>query len=593
MVQLSEDWGKLVLSCPQGEEDGGGGVPEGVDPPYGSSYAMIGQNSVKIRSRAMGLLIRIIDPNRINLMRVRWWVPILLLVLLPAVRASTRLEIHPAVDTYVDNNSPDSSFSHEVELVVANTADNSIWAYLMFDLSGIPANAQIISATLFLSHAWGDLAVPRVYRVLQPIASDVTWETRPQYSPEWYADGSGEYAVHWDVSTVISSSLADRYVSFCLVFEQAAQRGFYSHESAYSEDWPALVVEYNTSPQIGTPEYTDKATWADIFTFRLSASDPDGDAVKAYLVLDGSTYQMTQTSQSEFLYCWSPKKEDVGNHTFFFRVTDGTSTTESETFSLTVEKVPTSLSLMVSPTTVHLDEAVYLIGKLNPAIAGTLVRVRLFSPDNSALEKTAYTQEDGSLSLKIENFNVRSLGMWRGYAAWDGDPYYEGSVSPEVVFEVIKAKSNLTVLVSENVLRANKPTTIWGRLDPPLEGEEITLRFWLGGLTFQETVTTGPGGEFTYRFKPQELCRKHGVPDFTGSWSLTVAWGGNQVYFSCAETAGVQVLAPLWVETQFLLAIPVGAGGLAGLVVAVTRARATYKPPPARKEELVFEVVGG
>jgi hypothetical protein len=515
------------------------------------------------------------------------------LTLLPSAAARS-ITLYPPADTYVDNLYPDGSFGTSSYLYVENLEDRAQLAYLMFDLSDIPSNAQIRGATLYLRHYSGSYTHPYVFRVVDAISETMTWTSRPSYSVSWYAAGVGTDSVSWDVTEAVRNALPAGSVSFCLAYTSPGEyEYFYSKDHYFSSYRPCLELVYNTHPAIENYQFSpSSAEWGSPFTFSARCSDPDGDTLSVTLVMGPNRWPMQWVGPSSYRFSWTPEQENIGTKSFYIEVSDGTSTVTSPVRTLTVEKKSTSLSLSTSSSEVRLGSSLRFQGIINPPITGVAVRLVLADPENRGREELAYTQS-GQFSFLLENFTKNDLGWWKAVAVFGGNEYYKGSTSPEVNFRVLKATSNISTSASENLVRGDREMIISGTLNPPgLPGERITLSFSVGDSRFEEETTTGPGGAFSFRFEPSKLAERHGVARWTGEWRVTASWQGSETHSGSQVLSSFVVLAPLWVEQWFPLASALSAGLLGGLAVAVVRARRTYAPPPTSrsKERLVFEV---
>jgi hypothetical protein len=517
---------------------------------------------------------------------------VLLFVLIGGVEAKAEKMLYPSVDTYVDNQYPDSSFGSSYVLAVTNVESLTQMSYLMFDLSGIPSNAEVLSAylSLYAVSRFGS-SHPRVFRVPGAISGNMTWQSKPAYATDWYADGQGDGIVYWDVKEVVKSSLSTGVVSFCVAYPVAGNsENFYSKESSYP---PALKIEYNTPPQIESYSFGPQtAEWGENFTFSVKCWDPDGDSLNVTLVLGGARLPMGQTSARDYLYGWTSQKEDIGTKSFYIEVSDGFSTITTPINNLIIERRSTYLSLSASSSEVRIGSTIRFQGTISPPLTGVPIKLTLVTPTGATREEQTSTK-NGQFSFFLENFTKNDLGRWRAVASFVGNEYYKPSTSPEKTFEVKKALSVISAEISENLVRGDRKVVLFGTLNPPgVSGEQVVLSFWVGESKFEETVLTESGGTFSFKFEPSKLAEKHGIKDWTGEWRVTASWTGSDIYSGSQVSSSLLVLAPLWVEHWFPLASALSAGLLGGLTVAVIRARKTYAPPPLSKskEKLVFEV---
>ncbi len=519
----------------------------------------------------------------------------LALTLLPTVAAKSAT-LYPTADTYVDNKYPNIPFGTSSYLGVENLEDRAQLAYLMFDLSSIPPNAQILGATLHLRHYSGSYTHPDVFRVMDTISETMTWSTRPGYSTSWQAEGVGADSVSWNVTEAVRNALPARFVSFCLAYTSVGEyEYFYSKDYYFSPYRPYLELEYNTPPVIENYRFSpSSAEWGSSFTFSARCSDPDGDSLSVTVVMGRNRLPMELVGPNTYRLSWTPGQENIGTKSFYIEASDGISAVTTPAHTLTVEKKSTSLSLSISSSEVRLGSSLRFQGIINPSITGVAVTLVLVGPENLTREKLTYSQ-NGQFSFLLENFTKNDLGWWKAVAFFGGNEYYKGSTSPEVNFRVLKAASTISARVSENLVRGDREMVISGTLNPPgLPGERIVLSFSVGDSRFEEETLTGPGGAFSFRFDPSKLAEHHGVTRWTGEWRVTASWQGSETHSGSQILSSFIVLAPLWVEQWFPLASALSAGLLGGLAVAVVRARRTYAPPPPSKskERLVFEVKG-
>jgi hypothetical protein len=543
--------------------------------------------------RRMGRILIILYVQQRIMMRRAWLMAgIFLLFAVIQVVEAKRISVTPVTDTYVDNTLPNTYFGYYNTLDVSKVQECTQLAYLMFDLSAIPPPAEIFSAKLYLRpYSWASYH-PRVFRALGTVSESMTWNTKLEYSADWYAEAQEESGyVCWDVKEAVKNRPPSGYLSFCLAYPFVGySEVFYSRESAYA---PFLDIEYNTPPSIDNYSFSPSSgEWGTTFNFSLRASDPDGDILDVTLILDGQSFTMNWVAPNLYRYSWTSAAGDIGTKSFRFLVSDGKTAQTVGPFSLKVEKKSTSVSLWASSSEVRLGSTLRLEGSVNPPLTGVAVILRLVGPYNVTQEKLTFTQ-DGRFNFLLENFTKNDLGQWKAVAEFGGNEYYKGSMSREVVFYVKKATSYISAKISENVVRGDKKVTISGTLNPPGKaGELVTISFQVGGYRFEEETTTGPGGGFSFRFEPSELAEKHRVPERTGEWRVTASWRGSEAYEKSEYSLYFRVLSPLWVEQWFLPASALGIGLLGGLTIAVVRARKTYAPTPPSKsrERLVFEV---
>ncbi|AFL94298.1 hypothetical protein CL1_0083 [Thermococcus cleftensis] len=197
-------------------------------------------------------------------------IALLVLSLVPSVAfhavsaATTTVQINPTDDAYVKDTAPDSNYGSDSSLYVGTYyRDNANErAYLKFDLSGIPDNAVIVSATLHAYTYWGAYSTPvniSAYAVSDDSWTEdsITWNTKPAagelLDKDLVPDSNKrtDPVRHWSVWNVTDFVKAefsgDKVVSFVLVSDVEGivteSIGYNSKESSYG-NYPYLEVVY-------------------------------------------------------------------------------------------------------------------------------------------------------------------------------------------------------------------------------------------------------------------------------------------------------------------------------------------------------------
>jgi len=102
---------------------------------------------------------------------------------------SSSVELYPIADSYVDSSNPDSNYGGSTSLFVRHlkfewTPDLIENAYLMFNLSELPAESSIQSATLTINVFWIG-STTKIYVHYCPSVSweelSITWSNVPEY----------------------------------------------------------------------------------------------------------------------------------------------------------------------------------------------------------------------------------------------------------------------------------------------------------------------------------------------------------------------------------------------------------------------------
>ena len=103
---------------------------------------------------------------------------------------------------------------------------------------------------------------------------------------------------------------------------------------------------------------------------------------------------------------------------------------------ITISKVPTTLTCMVSSEKVTEGDKITVSGKLEPPMK-QFVTVTFTKPDGTTIDKTVLTNVDGSYTL---DYTPDAVGSWSVRASWEGLLEFEGSKSDSVSFTVEEKK---------------------------------------------------------------------------------------------------------------------------------------------------------
>lgn len=160
-------------------------------------------------------------------------------------------------DTYIDENSPTSSFGSATTLGVASKANKRNWTLVRFDLSScnIPATGGADSATLNLTitSAPGSNQSLDVSTITSTWSGSTTWNTVPSNGSPFATISTGTSApvtksvtVTADVDALIKNSSAN----YGWLISETSQSGapvttlFGSSENGTTANQPRLVINY-------------------------------------------------------------------------------------------------------------------------------------------------------------------------------------------------------------------------------------------------------------------------------------------------------------------------------------------------------------
>jgi len=177
----------------------------------------------------------------------------------PAI-GSTTTTIYSVADAHVNSSSPDTNYG-DIDYMYVSANSEQDFAYVMFDLSSIPSDANIISVKLkvYLSSTGGAIytsdAIGAYY------CSDnswtelgITWNNKPSFNPEPTHTWSFPiiYSVNkyksWDVTEDVRTAFPSGALTEVLKFESKTGDGYAVFQSTEGANKPKLEVEYATKP---------------------------------------------------------------------------------------------------------------------------------------------------------------------------------------------------------------------------------------------------------------------------------------------------------------------------------------------------------
>lgn len=151
-------------------------------------------------------------------MKVRYWIFLVsLLTVVSGVNATTVI-LTPTDDTYVYNNSSDTNYGNDIALSSGYTFDLSathFWTtFLKFNLSGVPTDQTVVSATLHMYQyngaGYSSSGTNAAYVADDSwTAASVTWNSRPAYGDVLGSCLDDKSHRDWSQWNLLSSSAWD------------------------------------------------------------------------------------------------------------------------------------------------------------------------------------------------------------------------------------------------------------------------------------------------------------------------------------------------------------------------------------------------
>jgi len=179
----------------------------------------------------------------------------------PAI-GSTTVTLYSTVDAYVNSSSPETNYGNVDSMYVSANSEQD-FAYVMFDLSSIPLEANIISAKLkiYLSSTGGEIYWYPADKIGAYYCSnnswtehEITWNNKPSFSSQptdaWSFGIVYTVEVYksWDITADVRAALPSGILTDVLKFETKTGDGYAVFQSSEDTNKPKLEVEYSMEP---------------------------------------------------------------------------------------------------------------------------------------------------------------------------------------------------------------------------------------------------------------------------------------------------------------------------------------------------------
>jgi hypothetical protein len=179
----------------------------------------------------------------------------------PAI-GSTTVTLYSTVDAYVNSSSPETNYGNVDSMYVSANSEQD-FPYVMFDLSSIPLEANIISAKLkiYLSSTGGEIYWYPADKIGAYYCSnnswtehEITWNNKPSFSSQptdaWSFGIVYTVEVYksWDITADVRAALPSGILTDVLKFETKTGDGYAVFQSSEDTNKPKLEVEYSMEP---------------------------------------------------------------------------------------------------------------------------------------------------------------------------------------------------------------------------------------------------------------------------------------------------------------------------------------------------------
>jgi len=178
-------------------------------------------------------------------------------------------------------------------------------------------------------------------------------------------------------------------------------------------------------------------------TFNATESDdPDGRIISYKWDFDDRTGIVTETDPIT-----THSFASVGTFLVTLTVTDNDNLTDAITVQIIVEKIPSVISLTISPGTITIDETATLSGTISPVRSGVAVTLQYRAQGVTTwttIPATVTTNQTGGYSYAWE---PQSTGKFEVRALWNGDSITLGDESDLKTLTVQSAPLNIVFIV--------------------------------------------------------------------------------------------------------------------------------------------------
>jgi hypothetical protein len=164
-----------------------------------------------------------------------------------------------------------------------------------------------------------------------------------------------------------------------------------------------------------------------------SLTSPTSVTIWVYTEAWNTLTTVTSNSDGSYSYLWTPtevrqylvKASWPGDYQY-------AGATSSEV-SLSVNKIPTTISCDVSPKSLKQGETIAISGSISHAHEGVTVTLTFTKPKGTIFTRTVTTDSAGAFT---DNYAPDVAGLWNVSASWQGDWNHEGATSQTVSFTV-------------------------------------------------------------------------------------------------------------------------------------------------------------
>jgi 5-hydroxyisourate hydrolase-like protein (transthyretin family) len=204
-------------------------------------------------------------------------------------------------------------------------------------------------------------------------------------------------------------------------------------------------------------------------------------------------------ADGNYSYAWTAK--DLG----LFELKAKTTDVESPIIQLTVNKIPSEISLYAYPPNVPLGSNITLNGSINPIRAH--VKVTIYSRRSGeawASLTIVETNLEGNFSF---TWATTRSGTYELRCEWAGDNVTSGATSPTIAVTIERLPSQITIQLSAPTISFGFNVTISGELIPNNPNKTIIIRYKeISDDSWLELYTkTNMNSQYSYMWKPPRI----------------------------------------------------------------------------------------
>lgn len=369
--------------------------------------------------------------------------------------------------------------------------------------------------------------------------------------------------------------------------------GSLSFETSTSDTLTINVVKIPTQLEVVADKTTLFVTQTVNFVGTLRRSDDltgiEGETVTLQQEVDGSWVdKQSKVTEAGGSFAFSVTLSEAGSYNFRV-IYSGSPIYEacvSDTISITVNKFPTSLSLIPDKLSAVVDEIVNFKGFLenaetNEGIGGQTVELQQLISGQWTTVLTGTTEADGSVTLSKA---MPSVGDIAFRLVFEGTDLYEPSTSDTVTISVSKIPTSITFTAEKLQAYVGELIHLFGSLvrtdtGEPIAGQQIELQQQVDTeWTTVQTTETDANGSFDF---PVTF-------DVEGTFSFKAVFRGTEKHES-VESNTIDITSIMPVIPTILTMVASSQTGRVGESITFSGELKTEALEPIADAEIVLE----